>query len=630
VSNYQAWYDCSQAGRRLQRPRLCIAKVFPHVKALELDQRDVHTQHTLNAKLFSNREAMFFEFENYSMAQALKPLSTNVENVIQSVVSTLVSRIGTNRPKASIISRGADFSVFLKARQLDRFLWAEFVHQGIHRKLERCFKDACIYGTGFLKIDSDAGEVYCERVHPSEIIVDQRECISNEMPMQMHQRKLVSKLWLKKTYAQKGMKNHLGIAKAIDACGTQDDKYVNYQGHGVDQVVILESWKLATRKGADDGRHTVCIENYTLVDEAYTRDRFPFVIQKWEEPESGFYGRSLIGDLIGYQLRLNDLNDTITLAQDLMCVPRLLVEAGSGIQVGQLDNRIAKAIKYRGTKPEALTWGAVNAELYNERDRIRSSAFEFAGISQLSAQGKLPSQARLDSSEALREVNAIEDTRFNDKTQAFERAAKEAASQLIENYAKVYKGKKKTVSRTFRLGNLAQQIEWKDVDMEEDKYVLEIGASSILNMTPAARKDILNSWMAGGIITPDQYKAWSGHEDLERLADTMSASKDIADHHMDKMLKGTAMTPDPNMNLQFALPYVLDTYNHISSLEAPEEVKGYFRNWILATKNLLQPPAPPMPPMGAAPPMGPEAGMVPPGPEAGMPAAPPAMAAPGM
>ena len=296
------------------------------------------------------------------------------------------------------------------------------------------------------------------------------------------------------------------------------------------------------------------------------------------------------------------------------------------MQAEQFDNQMAKIYKFRGTKPEAVTWGAMNSEIYSERDRIKSNAFEFAGISQMSAMGKLPSQARLDSAPALNEYNAIEDARFNDKTQNYELSTKQVASHFIELYADKYKNNKKSKStRTFRLGNLVEQIEWKDVDMSKDKFVLEIGASSIINMTPAARKDLLNSWLAGGIITPDQYKAWSGHEDLERLADMMSASKDYAEHQISRMLAGERVTPDPNMNLPAALSSVLDTYQHLCTLDCPDEIKSLFRNWVVSARNYMQPPAPPMGPMamGPAGPQGPPMGDAPqPGMEAPIPAPP--------
>jgi hypothetical protein len=601
-----AWYDYPRKAQP-DDPAAAHVRIFPHVRAVEEDQEDIRLLNSLNAKLYSNREAMAFDWNNQFIS-SFRPLNNNLENGIQSVVDTLVSKIGTSRPKATIISRGAGFDTYLKARQLDRFMWGEFVHHKLHKKMERVFKDACVYGNGFLKIDMDGDEVYCERVHPSEIIVDQRECISDDIPLQMHQRKLVSRLWLLKTYGK-----NKKLARLIKAADHEDGRYSKYRSRGEPQILVIESWKLATRKGAGDGRHTICINNATLVDEVYDRDRFPFVWEKWAEPESGFYGRSLVSDLTGYQIRLNDLNEVIQLAQDLMCVPRLLVEQGSGVQATQLDNMVAKVLKYRGVKPEAVTWTAFNSEIYNERDRIRQSMFHFAGITELSAQGKLPTQARLDSSDALREATAIEDARFNDKTQAHESAYKEAASHLLELNARKYKTLKKTTKRTFRLGNLVRQIDWKSIGMEEDEYVLEISASSIINQSPAARKDTLNNWFAQGVITADQYKAWSGSPDLERISDLMSASEDYVEYHIQEMLNNRPMTPDPNMNLQYGFGVVQDTYQHIRTLDCPENVVMLFVNWMDTAGSLMNPPAPPM--QAAPMPMGPEA--MPPGPPMG-------------
>jgi hypothetical protein len=272
--------------------------------------------------------------------------------------------------------------------------------------------------------------------------------------------------------------------------------------------------------------------------------------------------------------------------------------------------------KYRGTKPEAITWGAFNAEIYNERERIYQGAFKQAALSELQAMGTLPKQARLDSSEALREATAIGDSRHADKTQAYENATKQFASHLIELNTIKYKKYKKGSTRTFRLGNLVDQIDWKDVDMRRDMYVLEIGASSVTNMSPAARKDILNSWLAGGIITPDQYKAWSGHEDLERISDIMSAGKDYVMYQMDQMFKGKPQTPDENMNIAEHISTVLNTYSHICTLDTSEQIKSLFRNWILAAKEILSPePEPPGPQdmMGAQGPAGMDPAMMPQG-----------------
>lgn len=596
------WYDAprmkKQTGSYNASTRAVHKYLFSHVKQLEEDQSDIHMENMLNAKLYTNREPMAFNWDGQYHAH-FKPISANLENVIQSVVDALSSRIGTVRAKATIVPRGADFSTYLRAKQLDKYLWGEFLCHDVHHKMDRVFTDACVYGTGALKIDIDGPELFVERVNPDEIIVDQRECVSNEMPMTIHHRKLVSRLWLERTFGDDPK-----LRPLIKEVQAKEFHYTSYRSPVDDQIVIIESWKLPTRPGAKDGRHSIVIENATLKDEEYTRDRFPFVFLKYSEPQFGFYGRSLVGDLTGYQIRLNELNEAIRYGQDVMCVPRVWVEQGSAVVATELDNRIGKIHKYRGVRPEESTWKAFNPEIYNERDRIRASAFEFAGISELSAQSKLPSQARLDSAPAFREALASEDKRYNRQIQAIEKAYKEVAEHLIERSAELYRGKKVTKKSTYRSAMLVEEIDWKDVDMSRDKYVLEISASSIINMTPAARMDTLNGWLDRKLITPEQFKAWSGSPDLERLSNEIGAGPNYTEYMVGELLKGNAVSPDPLMDLPSAFTTVHQTYMHLQTLRnVPDDIITLFADWLQLAEAELNPQPEPQPVMPGMDPM---------------------------
>lgn len=590
------WYESPMMGKQKdtynEGDRSVHNVLFSHVRQLEEDQADIHLENMLNVKLYTNREPMSFTWDGDYHAH-FRPISSNLENVIQSVVDALSSRIGTERPKATIVPRGADFCTYMKAKKLDKYLWGEFTALGVHRKMDKVFTDSCVYGTGALKIGIDGNELFCERVNPDEIIVDQRECVSEDMPMTMHHRKIVSRLWLLKTYGKTPE-----MRKRIKEAQSKSFSYTSYRTPPDDQIVLIESWKLPTRKGADDGRHSLVIENATLVDERYDRERFPFVFLKYGEPQFGFYGRSLVGDLTGYQIRLNELNEAIRYGQDLMCVPRIWIEQGSAIVRSEFDNRIGKSYTYRGVKPDVSVWNAFNAEIYQERERIKSSAYEFAGISEHSAQGKAPGQARFDSAPAFREFYANNDERFNRQAQAQEQAYKEVADHIIELSADLYSGKEMKKSSTYRYGNLAEEIDWDDVDMPRDKFVLEISASSIINMTPAARKDTLNEWLDRELITPAQYKAWAGQPDLERLSDEMGAGINYTEYMIAKMLEGEAKTPDTMMQLNEAFPIVHQTYMHLRTLEnVPMEIIVLFSDWLLIAEKLLNPDQPPEQPM---------------------------------
>lgn len=582
----QAWHECpveTDDGSPAKHQAL-----FDHVRALEEDQIDVHFCNQLNARLYSNREPMMFQW-NSALISSVRPLTPNKDNVVQSVVDTLVARVGSMKPKATVYTRGADFDVYRRGRNLDKYLWGVFQWLKIHRIGRQVFRDALVYGTGFLKLFVDENnEIAAERVNPDEIIVDQRECVSEPTPQQVFHRRLMSRAALRKKFPKH--------AARITACQTNGDyQYTSYRTPADEQLVVIEAWRMGVE-------HTIAIENATLFTEAYHHDKAPLVDLRWCDPLTGYYGKPVVSDLLGYQTDLNKLAFDIRSGHDVMCVPRVFIDQGTEIVETQLDNEIGKVIKYRGSNtnpPQAITWTAFNPEIYNERERLWTRAHESQGISQMASTNKLPTQARLDSSEALREYNAQNDERFNDRVQALEEWYLAVAERIIELSIDLYKNRKVNTKTMWRSGNLVDQIDWAKCDMRRDKFVLQISASSVLNMTPAARKDRLAFWLDRQLITPEQFKAWSGEPDLEALAQLESASHDAVIADIDMMLDGrTDRGPDPQMNLAYCFKVVNNTYLHIRSLEAPERILRIFRTWLLTAEAMLNQPVPAPQPAG--------------------------------
>lgn len=613
----EVWFDAKKSPPDGAPSRARM--LFDHVRALEEDQIDVHLMNLLNSRLYYNREPLMFTWDQ-DFVQHFRPLNANSENCIQSVCDTLVSRIGTQKSKATIYTRGASFDTYLKGRQLDKYLWGEFVGLDIHAKQRQMVLDALVCGTGVMKIGVDwqAKTVRAEVVNPDEIIVDQRECSANTLPQTVFHRRLVSRLWVEKMFAKRDGTSLREEIKAVK----KDSRYTSYRTPAKEQLVLIEAWKRPTLPGGDDGLHVICIDGVELFSEKWDRDEFPFVFLKWAHAP-GFYGRSLVSDLLGMQLRLNKLNEAIEWGQDVMCVPRVFIDQGTQVLDTRLDNQIGKVVRFRGTVPEAITWNAFHAEMYNERDRVKNSMFEFAGVSVMSAQNKLPSQMRMDSSEAIREVNANEDERFNDKAQMIEESTLKIARLLLSSAAELYvhSGKKVDRTATYRSGNLVEQIAWSEVDMDADKYVMQVAASSVLNLTPAARRDKLNFWFSNGIISPQKFMALSGEPDLEHVAELQSAPSDHTEFQIAKMLRNKPQVPDPNGDLVEGVITVNNTYLNLCTLDdTPESVKGLFQNWLLTAEHLMNQPAP-QPEMMMPPgtPIGTDPNMAPPGMPPGMP-----------
>ena len=87
-------------------------------------------------------------------------------NIVQSVIDSSQALISTNRPRAQFLTVGGDYSLQRKAKKLTKFCDGQFSHLGVYDVDRRIFKDAAIFGTGFLKVFDDGENIRAERVFP--------------------------------------------------------------------------------------------------------------------------------------------------------------------------------------------------------------------------------------------------------------------------------------------------------------------------------------------------------------------------------------------------------------------------------------------------------------------------------
>ena len=57
-----------------------------------------------------------------------------------------------------------------------------------------------------------------------------------------------------------------------------------------DLVMVVEGWHLRSGKNMTDGRHTLACSSGSLLDEEYTKDRFPFTFLHYSPRLLGFLG----------------------------------------------------------------------------------------------------------------------------------------------------------------------------------------------------------------------------------------------------------------------------------------------------------------------------------------------------
>ena len=545
-----------------------------------LDQNQGHRsiRNMRNVRLYGNFDPSHLHAYNYTRKEQSGNNTHRVTlNIVRSMVDTVVSKITKNKPVPTFLTSGGQWSDQRKAKKLSKFVEGQFYACKLYEKRAQTFKDSCIFGTGVLKIYKQDGEIKAERVYPDEIIVDDMEGFYGN-PRQMHQTKFIHKDTLIAKYPE-----HKG---SIEVVNESVSGYKTLKPRHSDLVLVVESWKRPSKPGADDGRHSITIENELLFDEVYTKDYFPFVFDRWNITPFGFYGQGLADQLDGLQLEINKILRTIQVSMHLVSIPKVFVEAGSKIVDSHLDNKIGGIIKYAGAPPTPGQLGSIPRELFSHLDYLYNRGYEITGISQLSAQSTKP--VGLNSGKALRIYNDLESERFLEVATRYEQAYLQAASIMIDlakeldmelegGYKVLTQGKKS-----------AAEIKWSDVDLEEDQYMMKMHATSALSNSPAGRLEEVQELMAAGFIDIDMARKLIDFPDLENYYDMSTAAINDIERQIEMIIDdGKYQTPEPFQDLQGGIARFQSAYLYYKSEGAPEKTLEMLRRWITDANDLL-------------------------------------------
>lgn len=569
------WYKAGEAD---------LAKaVFDLCEKLQGDQSELRENWKRYAQYYSNRREIGLDFStdgHLDLNAARVP-----DNVVKSTIDTAASIIAKNQVKVRVLTNGACFTDQQNAKRAEKFVYGEMRYAKAFEIMPLIFRDSCVFGHGVLKVYVESGKLRLERVLISNILVDEANAI-NGNPRDIHERRLVDKDVLISLYPE--YRNEIELAAGREAFANEQIP----RNH----VIVVESHRLPNPDGSG-GRHTICIEKAVLLDEKYKRERFPYVFYRWDGmPLSGWYGLGLARLLQGYQDRIDELNDFIRKCQDLIAVPRVFVDFGSKLLKVQLNNQIGAIIPYRGKPPTFFTPQALTGEIYSYKDQLKRDALAEAGISQLSSQSLKP--AGLESAVALREFSDIESNRFVVNAQRYERAFLDLGEHIIEL------GPDISVGHDY---DDAPEPDWDELDLYENRFVLDIQAASLLSMTPAARLQAVTELAQVGQLDKAEIRYLLGHPDLERSASIAYADFNDIQRVEELLLEGEYESPEPFQNLELGIKRISLLYlkTRTEYPDVPEQILEGMRTWVSQAEELItmaQAPQPGAMPGGPVPP----------------------------
>jgi hypothetical protein len=554
-------------------------KVFEHARRVESEQSGLYTRFLRYACLYDPNERMGMGGDmGGSDADSFV-----ADNVIQSAVDTAASIISKSRPRIAVNTDNGDWSTQRRARWVERYLEQLFRATGFYQQAQAAFKDACIFGTGVLKVVPVRGQkkMKVERVLIDEIIVDEREC-RGRPPRHMHQRRIVDREELVAEYP----KHEGAICDAAGQDGLGEVGFwADYRPLELDQVVVIESWRLP-HVGPDGkltgGRHTLCVANATLLDEDWEHDDFPFLFYRWADRRTGFYGRGIAEELAGRQRHINRMNWQFDRRLQQISVPRHFVHQADAAMAVKLVNTAGAVIPYRKEKPVTWTPQAVTGDEWMRLDKVVAGGLAQVGISALSARSTKP--AGVESAVAMRELTDTESERFAVNVQNWETLHVEGAEWFI-TWAKAMDNNAPEVA--WKAKSLTKMIKWKDVALGDEPYALALDAAGAIARTPAGRMQRVIELAQSGLIGSDEARRLLQNPDIERALSMANAAMETAEHEIERVLDGEDCVPEAYMNVALTAGRFQMAYLQARNDGAPEAILDGMRDYIEMCSDIL-------------------------------------------
>jgi hypothetical protein len=475
------------------------------------------------------------------------------ERVITRIVCGLSAKFARQRPKPAVLTSGANWAMQQRAKKYDKFIWGVMRDVRAYELQRMSDLHMILTGTGAIHVTSRGRKIYAEAVPPWELFVDTADARygTPRTLYRLHHidRKVLAGLYPKhKKTCLTANAVHMGEASDISGSGDSDI------------VAIVTGWKLPTLPGADDGRIVVALpgggdSDTTVLDTGvWKRDRFPFAFNRYSLVPEGFWGLGPVEQLVGLQL---ELNRTLTQRQEslrLMSAPFVLLERGSKIIKTHFSNAIGRIIEYTGIRPEVVAPGVISPEQFNHGDRVKSSMFSQAGVSEMAMQAMKP--AGLNSGKALRAYADMQDDGIHDVFVRREQQMLEFAECILDEAEELSEDDESELETVYVGPGFTETVSFSQSKMDRKSFVLSVQPVSALSTTLAGRLEDLEDLRDLGIVTdPSEMQELVQLPDLDTAARRRNAMRELLHRLIEVTMleEGKSVTPEPGWDLDLAM-----------------------------------------------------------------------------
>lgn len=586
----------------------CAEAIASNTSFLMKNQAARLRQMAISARLYGNISVYGASGAAYArlMQQQWAVKDRVTYNVTQSVIDTLTSRIGENKPRPYYLTSGGNYREQRRAKKLNKYVEGVFYETKTYDIGIEAFRDAAIWGDGFIHAFNRAGKTHHERVMGSELWVDEVEA-QYGFPRNMVRLKLVDRDELAGAFPE---------AKKAIMDSTPSSDFASQVGPNIaDMVTVAEAWHLGARDETGKltgGMHAIALTSGEVIvePEEWPFDFFPFARISWCKRPIGYWSQGLAEQVQGEQIELNKELYLIQRSMHLAGVLKIFLKVGSKIVQEKFNNDIGSIITHTGDAPTFYCPEPIHPVYFENTNRIIERVQRKAGVGEMSSSAKKP--AGLNSGAALREFQDIESDRHRSTQRANDNFYLELAAIDVALAGELPAGSKVRVPTKagFDLIDFKEDIG----SLDDSEFVQQCFPVSKLPRDPTGRLATIQEYIQAGFITPRQGRRALDFADLDSIESLANAQEDLLTKLLDGMVDdGEYSPPEPTDDLSMASEMVIEYIQRYRALGLEDDKLELLRTFNEQIQMLMdRAAAAATPPMAPAPANGPQAAPMPP------------------
>lgn len=403
-------------------------------------------------------------------------------NVVKSVIDTLTSKIAESKVRPFFNTINGSFKDQIIVRQIQQFFDQLFDWQDVNAKISNTFRDSAIFETGVVYINEKTADIV--RALPWQVFT---------RPAEKTYGKLTRVYFERKHFPVSLLPDDLR-----DGIKTQLEPY-EYITYGIYYDTFYHK------------KVTYILELSYYLEEDYSAPVLPFVFLHYCSPILGDSSESVVDMLNTIQLKIDRLMAQISDASELTPANTIIMPNVIGAGASQLNNRIGNVIRYTPTPNQTgdpfavITPSFISDQYISTLEKLKQTAYELVGISQLSAMSQKPTG--LNSGVALQSMENIESDRF--ETQL---------NQVVRAYVDVAKICIQVLPPDMDIlppDRNQKTIKWADVVKESNRMKIQSSGADALSKDPATKLQQLQTLASAGIIPQSHIAQFMEIPDLQ-------------------------------------------------------------------------------------------------------------------